>query len=59
MFLTVCSHDFFVLTLSLSEAFRAFHSFRHGEEDADDSFNLGSPAPRNPPTSVVPEEPEV
>lgn len=29
------------------EAFRAFHSFRHGEDDANDSFSLGSPVPRN------------
>jgi len=28
------------------EAFRAFHSFRNGEEDIDDSFSLGSPAPQ-------------
>jgi hypothetical protein len=30
----------------ITEAFRAFHNFRRGEEDADDSFSLGSPVPR-------------
>eukprot|EP00532_Pseudo-nitzschia_australis_P006911 CAMPEP_0168164572 /NCGR_PEP_ID=MMETSP0139_2-20121125/1010_1 /TAXON_ID=44445 /ORGANISM="Pseudo-nitzschia australis, Strain 10249 10 AB" /LENGTH=181 /DNA_ID=CAMNT_0008081601 /DNA_START=860 /DNA_END=1405 /DNA_ORIENTATION=- len=29
------------------EAFRAFHSFRHGEDDMNDSFSLSSPIPRN------------
>lgn len=41
---------------AISEAFRAFQNFRHGEEDADDSFNLGSPIPRNPPATVAQEE---
>jgi len=38
------------------EAFRAFHSFRRGEEDADDSFSLGSPVPRNVSETAVGQE---
>jgi len=39
------------------EAFRAFHTFRRGEEDADDSFSLSSPIPRNISESAAGEEP--
>eukprot|EP00531_Pseudo-nitzschia_arenysensis_P013644 CAMPEP_0116115892 /NCGR_PEP_ID=MMETSP0329-20121206/747_1 /TAXON_ID=697910 /ORGANISM="Pseudo-nitzschia arenysensis, Strain B593" /LENGTH=177 /DNA_ID=CAMNT_0003609351 /DNA_START=773 /DNA_END=1307 /DNA_ORIENTATION=- len=35
------------------EAFRAFQSFRRGDEDADDSFSLGSPQPRNISNAAV------
>mmetsp|Transcript_19955 Transcript_19955/g.45475 ORF Transcript_19955/g.45475 Transcript_19955/m.45475 type:complete len:402 (-) Transcript_19955:273-1478(-) len=39
------------------EAFRAFHNFRRGEEDAEDSFSLGSPVPRRMPAPVAIEDP--
>jgi hypothetical protein len=41
------------------EAFRAFHNFRHGEENADDSFSLSSPAPRNTLETAAEQEPLV
>ena len=37
----------------ITEAFRAFHNFRRGEEDADDSFVLSSPIPHNVPKTVL------
>jgi len=37
------------------EAFRAFHIFRRGEEDADDSFSLSSPVPRNVSETAIEE----
>ena len=40
-----------------TEAFRAFHNFRRGEEDAEDSFSLGSPVPRRMPAPVAIEDP--
>jgi len=38
------------------EAFRAFHIFRLGEEDTDDSFSLSSPVPRNVSDSAIRED---
>jgi hypothetical protein len=42
---------------NVTEAFRAFHSFRRGEEDADDYFSLSSPVPRNVSETAVGQEP--